>query len=155
MSKFWFIWPLRAISIGKSKSCFLGRGRLGPRNSNHRACWEIETRGVSLVVRQIVVEKKRNFCWCWFSLVCWIRHISNVDYYINRWSWTDFIVDVEKRCWTAHWLLMLVVILIRWILHYSAYHTPCPSKNSFVSHRSFHVVFVEFGLLFSNDGTIK
>ena len=22
-----------------------GRGRLGPRNSNHRACWEIETRG--------------------------------------------------------------------------------------------------------------
>ena len=29
---------------------------------------------------------------------------------------------------------------------------PCPPKNSFVSHRSFHVIF--FGLLFSNDATI-
>ena len=27
------------------RTTFYGRGRLGPRNSNHRACWEIETRG--------------------------------------------------------------------------------------------------------------
>ena len=53
---------------------------------------------------------------------CWIKHISNVDYCINRWSWTDFIVDVEKKCWSVDWLLMLVVIFIRWILHHSAYH---------------------------------
>ena len=30
---------------------------------------------------------------------------------------------------------------------------PCPSKNTFVSQRSFHIIF--FGLLFCNDGTIK
>ena len=27
------------------RTTFYGRGRLGPRNSNHRACWEIETPG--------------------------------------------------------------------------------------------------------------
>ena len=32
------------------------------------------------------------------------------------------IVDVEIKFWTADWLLMLVVILIRWIVHHSAYH---------------------------------
>ena len=66
--------------------------------------------------------KKRGILLMLIFSSCWIRHISNVDYYINRWSWTDFIVDVEKKCWTADWLLMLVVILIRWILHHSAYH---------------------------------
>ena len=28
-----------------ARTTFYGRGRLGPRNSNHRTCWEIETRG--------------------------------------------------------------------------------------------------------------
>ena len=27
------------------RTTLYGQGRLGPRNSNHRACWEIETRG--------------------------------------------------------------------------------------------------------------
>ena len=66
--------------------------------------------------------RKEEFLLMFIFSSCWIRHISNVDYYINRWSWTDFIVDVEKKCWTADWLLMLVVILIRWILHHSSYH---------------------------------
>ena len=64
--------------------------------------------------------RKEEFLFMLIFSSCWIRHISNVDYYINRWSWTDFIVDVGKKRWTADWLLML--ILIRWILHHSAYH---------------------------------
>ena len=27
------------------RTTFYGRGKMGPRNSNHRACWEIEARG--------------------------------------------------------------------------------------------------------------
>ena len=73
--------------------------------------------------------RKEEFLLMLIFSSCWIRHISMVDYYINRWSWTDFIVDVEKKCWTADWLLMLVVILIiRWILHHSAYHTALQSQ---------------------------
>ena len=73
---------------------------------------------------------------------CWIRHISNVDYYINRWSWTDFIVDVEKKCWTADWLLMLVVILIRWILHHSAYHSMPQVRNIFLCRHPIAILFL-------------
>jgi len=75
-----------------------------------------------LVVRQIVVWRNEEFLLMLIFFSCWIRHTSNVDYCINCWSCTDFIVEVEKKCWTADWLLMLVVILIRWILHHSAYH---------------------------------
>ena len=101
--------PLSGIASRSSPNCWM--------------CFFGWSRCTMLVVRQIVVKEKRNFCWCWFSLVVDSRHTSNVDYCINRWSWTDFTVDVEKKCWAADWLLALVVILIRWILHHSAYHT--------------------------------
>ena len=40
--------------------------------------------------------RKDEFLLMLIFFSCWIRHTSNVDYCINRWSWTDFIVDVEK-----------------------------------------------------------
>ena len=65
-------------------------------------CWmcfvvEVDVRSFGCEVNRR--WRKEEFLLMLIFFSCWIRHISNVDYYINRWSWTDFIVDVEKNCW--------------------------------------------------------
>ena len=52
--------PLSGIASRSSPNCWM--------------CFFGWSRCTMLVVRQIVVKEKRNFCWCWFSLVVDSRH---------------------------------------------------------------------------------
>lgn len=38
---------------------------------------------------------------------CWIRRVLSVGYCISRWSWTNFIVDLRRKFWTAGWLILV------------------------------------------------
>ena len=99
---------------------------IGSRSSpNCRTCFAVEVETVSDVGFEViwfVVVHERNCCWCWPTFVFWIGSVFSFGCCISRWNWTDVIIDLERKCWTVDWLLMLEVILIPWILHHSTNH---------------------------------
>ena len=95
---------------------------LVPKLLNVFCCWSWDCFDIGFEVIWFVVVDGRN-CWCWPTFVFWIRCVFSFGCCINRWNWTDVIVDLERKCWTVDWLLMLEVILIPWILHHFANHT--------------------------------
>ena len=81
-----------------------------PKLLNVFCCWN---RCTMLVVRQIVVIEKRNFCWCWFSLVVELGILRMLIIVLIVEVGPILLLMLKKMLNCRLWLLMLVVILIR------------------------------------------